>query len=460
MLQLAKIAKFFIAVYTFVVLGLLFVLSYYNCPSILDDYCFAYTAKAEGFWTSQILYYNGWTGRYFGTFWCHINPLYFTDARYPFILFPIVIILAFVFNIQFLLKSIFQNDNIKTNVIFLTLAFVCLYFIEIQNIAETIYWMSGNYTFASVNLVILFLALYFKYENATVGKRNALFGVLAVVYFLLLGSSEVSMLCTTAFVFLLIFISVIKNKKLTISHIILIVISIIGNYLVISAPGNAIRNPAKKDILETLVSNLFIMIDYVLRWTLDSPLLIVATVAYILFLMNVKIKNELFKTPLYISLSIYIIIVYIGFIPTSYGMGTFPPSRIQNMIYLFFLLGWFYHITVFGAYFKAIQLQRLQLPLQLVVIVMATFLVFKNESLRDMYRDLKYNKAQAYLVEYEVRTAKLRDAESKVVYLKLFENKPTSLYVGDFNKDPKSLWNRCLGDYYNHKTIYLDNAKP
>lgn len=41
-------------------------LSFFNHPS-RDDFCYANKVLEQGFWNSQINWYNNWTGRYFST---------------------------------------------------------------------------------------------------------------------------------------------------------------------------------------------------------------------------------------------------------------------------------------------------------------------------------------------------------------------------------------------------------
>ena len=59
------------------VLAPLLALSYYNQPSPADDYCYIDTVFKYGWLEAMNYYYSGWTGRYFGIFLNHTNPLLF-----------------------------------------------------------------------------------------------------------------------------------------------------------------------------------------------------------------------------------------------------------------------------------------------------------------------------------------------------------------------------------------------
>lgn len=454
---ISNLPKLVIGVFAAILAVLLGYLSFYNCPSIFDDYCFACTARNYGFWTAQKMYYEGWTGRYFTNFLFHINPLYFSDNRIAYIILPLVLFVGFICNLTWFFNSFFKETAILKNSIFLALAFACLYYLELPSIVENNFWVIGSYTFISGNMVILLLSMMLRYKLGNKVENQAFLGAIAVLYFLILGSSEVSMLCCSALIFFLLITNLVKYRKLLKEDVLMIALTALGNYLVVSAPGNNIRNPVKRAIVDTIFDNFEISVSFFLEWTLNSPILIIATAAYLLFLFENRISKDYLKIPLLSSIGISLVIFYVSFIPTSFGMGDEPPPRILNLIYLIFLLSWFYNITILGTYFNIKGVESFKNISNIVVIALFLFFAYKNENLKQMYRDIKYKKVQAYLQEYQERIVLLKSSDIEVVYLKPIQNKPFSLYTGDITKDPKHLWNRCLANYYNKKEIYLEN---
>ncbi len=59
---------------------LLISLSFYNQPSITDDFCFGWMGKEYGIFLGAYHYYAGWSGRYFADLLLHFNPLVFSAS--------------------------------------------------------------------------------------------------------------------------------------------------------------------------------------------------------------------------------------------------------------------------------------------------------------------------------------------------------------------------------------------
>lgn len=436
--------------------GMLFYISFFNCPSVADDYCFATTARNYGFWTAQKMYYNGWTGRYFSNFLFHLNPLYFSDSRVPFTVIPIILVIVFILNTYFLIRLILKDSALQSQSLYIAFAFVALYFYQIPSVVENFFWMIGTYTFISGNMLMLFVNLllrYYKNKNKTM-----LFVIISLLFFLILGSSEVSMFSATLLIASIAFYKFIKYRKLFKLESILFILAAIGNLIVIKAPGNAIRNTEKREIWGTLVENLKVSLEFLYEWTFDSPLFLIITAAYLVLLFGTNVNLHLPKFPVWYSWLTFFAIFYVGFIPTSYGMGDVPPPRILNLIYLIFLMGWFFNITNTAAILHLKLENKFVLPVGLLLTLFSLIVLYQNHNLREMYRDIKYKKVNAYLEEYQERVELLSQDIPQVV-LKPYQTKPFSLYTEDIYPDPKHLWNQCLGNYYNNKVIYLENYK-
>ena len=410
-----NLPKYVIGAFSAILAGVLGYLSFYNCPSIFDEYCFACTARDYGFWNAQKMYYEGWTGRYFSNFLFHINPLYFSNNKVAYVVLPFILFIGFICNLTWFLKSYFKEKVVNKNKLFLALAFTCLYYLQLPSIVENNFWVIGTYTFISGNMVILLLSMLLRYKSGNKIENHAFLGAIGVLYFLILGSSEVSMLCCSALIFFLFIINFIRHRKILKEDALMIVLTILGNYLVVSAPGNDIRNPVKRAIIDTIFDNFEVSISFFLDWTLNSPILIIATAAYLLFLFENRISKDYLKIPLASSIGISLVIFYVSFIPTSFGMGDEPPPRILNLIYLIFLLCWFYNITILSTYFNIKGVESFKNISNIIVIGLFLFFALKNENLKQMYRDIKYKKDHAYLQQYQERIVFLKFSEEKVI---------------------------------------------
>lgn len=426
-------------------------LAFYNAPSLWDDYCFALTARDYGFWAAQKIYYLGWTGRYFSTFLFHLNPLLFSDSRVPFIIFPILFNFCFVLNVYHFIKQFF-----KKFVVIISIALCVLYYLNSPSLLEALYWYTGTYTFLSGNLIILFLALLKKYNNSS--KGFARLAVLLFLYFCIIGSSEISMVLFTGGLGCLVLFSLLKHKKINLELVLFSVVTIIGDCIVMFSPGNGIRVTNKKPIVETLIDAVPISFEHFLKWTIFSPSLILFTFAYVLYCAKFKPfknGNRFYLTGLTVIFGLLFIAT---FLPSSYGMEGETPFRIQNLIYFYFLIGWFY---IFGIIFSKLNFEISITINRIVTLVLTVGFIltcYKNTNLKEMINDIRYGRADSFLSEHVKRIEILKSSNEKVVFLPSIKSSPFTLHTGsEIRKDPEYLWNKCLAGYYNKEKIFLEN---
>ncbi len=454
MKNLFSLTKILIITAALGTIGLLITLAFYNCPSVADDFCFSATAKNFGFWTAQKMYYNGWSGRYLSNFIFHINPLVFTQSRVAFVIFPILFLLIFLYNSFLFFQNTFKDILDKQMVFFVTLGFFLLYYFNIESIYENIYWFSGSYTFISANLMMLLLQLLMRYWRGEEKKQYWFSLKFAVLLFLLLGSSEVTMLSVSLIVTLLVVYDYYNNKQHLHIFSPMLLIVLLGNYLVISAPGNKIRQKQDPELLDVIIKTWNAMSHFFIEWTLGSPILIIATAAFVLIIKDLP-KQKIFNLPIWLVFGLFVCLFGFFFFPTAWGLGlTQPPPRVLNMIYLYFLLGWFFMVCVI---LNQIQIPDFQAHAVSVILLCMFFAVdmYKCANLRKMYSDLRMGAAANYLKEYKERVHVIENTKEEVVYLKPFKHKPHCLYAEDINDNSNHLWNKCLGLYFNKKQIKI-----
>ncbi len=436
------------------IVGLLVTLAFYNCPSVADDFCFSATAKNFGFWTAQKMYYNGWSGRYLSNFIFHINPLVFTQNRVAFVVFPILFLLIFLLNSYMFFQTIFKNIMEKQMVFFLTIGFFLLYYSNIESIYENIYWFSGSYTFVSANLMMLLLQILVRYWRGEEKNIYWFISKFGGLLFLLLGSSEVTMLAVSLIIFLIIVYGYFENKKHFQLFSPMILIVLFGNFLVITAPGNKIRQSQNPELIDVILKTWNTSLHFFIEWAFLSPLLIIATIAFVLLVKDLP-KQKIFNVPIWLVFGLFVCLFGVFFFPTAWGLGlTQPPPRVLNMIYLYFIIGWFYMVCVI---LNRVHLPSFQTNWVSIVLLCMFFVVemYKCTNLRKMYGDIRMGAAANYLKEYKKRVEIIENTKEDVVYLEPFKHKPHCLYAEDLHDNPSHLWNKCIGLYFNKKQIKI-----
>jgi hypothetical protein len=445
-----RLIRFFIIGVFICFLGCIVYLGFHNVPSVVDGFCFSSTVIDYGFWKAQSMYYNGWTGRYFSNFYFHINPLVWGDSQIPFIIIPVVLFISLFVAIITFFQQLFLEDCKKPYGLLFSIGFGVIYILNLSKISEAFFWYTGSYTIVSILLLLIVLSLWKSYDAI----NNLQKGLLLFVYFLTLGSSEVTMLCLSFLAFIYFTSYYLKNKQLSRFEWLMIAITLLGNAIVIFAPGNSVRHSGEIDLFPALQNTMQVSSMQILQWS-ASPTLLIGSIAFILFSIIRKPFN--IKTlPLWQSLTLTVCIMFIAFFPPVYGLGPGQntPPRILNLIYFFFLLSWVYNIYLISLKMPEFNLDSVLLSSSLVLVILFIGALYSSNNIKFIYRDIRYSLASSYHEEYLERVSLLQSGES-VLHLKEFERKPYNIFISDIEEDPAHLWNRCLSNYYNKTEIIL-----
>jgi len=312
----------------FFVLVLFGVSTYYVLHSIYyvrlwaDDFCSSVLLRNNGFIKSQIIWWNGWTGRYSYIAFLDLFELVgLTGAK----LLPLIQIV--IFSIPIIIVMGVAG-----------LLFIPIFLVNSPNIIQSFYWMTGslNY-FAPFVFLNLYLLLLFK----PLKKYSLFLGVLLLI--IATGFSEAFGIANLLFLsFLYIVLPDSKSKKQIAFGFFATVLSLGFMYL---APGNSVRSATVSH-----PESLFILIKSTLvysKWWLVHLLYIKTFVISILTIIAsafvfLKPKHKYFKNPkLVILLSFgFMVSVTLAVVGLTYqAMNWEPPERVMSIVNNMIILG-------------------------------------------------------------------------------------------------------------------------
>lgn len=442
-------------------------LSFYNHPSPTDDYCFANTSIHYGFWQSQQIYYNGWSGRFFHNFLVHGSPLIFGwyDGYkiYPIVLLVLLMLAFYAFSSQWLHDSFDRTTKIG-----LAAALFVSFITTLASVPEYMYWYAGMacYSLSTVFLLFLLATLLIHQRRGFSWQSGYL---LLESFFLvcIIGSSETGMVMAMSVLAMIAFGEFLLRHKLSLTILILLLVGAISSYYLVTAPGNAIRmsgNPNSANIPLTVLSSLRFSVGYFTRQLFSTPLLPLS-------LLYIPIAYQLTaKRPLPAYLRIHPLLGIAHGLATVftlislhfYGVGVAPAFRLINIINLVFWLSWGYNLTLLVIAFRTRLNPAFWTKYALPIVAVSLFLtglsaVFGPE-ISLTYGDWLSGRAKQYDMAMQDRyklMAQSGDASVLVAPLPVY---PASMFIEDIKNNPQHLWNRCWADYYHKKAIVLKDS--
>ncbi len=446
----------------------LLVLSVHNHPSAADDYCFADTATRFGFWTAQHFYYDGWTGRYFSNFLVHGNPLvlgWYDGFR----VIPALTTLGWVAGAYALVSELLLQERIRVKLVATALLF-SLFMLALRSTVEAFFWTAAiaSYTVPTA-LTFYLLAVLLRWYRLPAGLMQTLTAIWAgFLVFAIVGSSETNLILLVLLLSALLAYRLIFLRRFDGRLALLLVVALVSTYLVFRAPGNAIRMSGNKlggNFGFSFVSSFKFLAQLVITWLLTTPVLPLSVLALPLAIRLVRSGSStrfLFAVPVWVVGMLFVGLLAAMIFPSYYGIGIPPVYRVTNVVYAFFLIGWFYSLAVCVSW----AMRRGLLPAQGVHLPAWAMLVaglwigvglWLSTSLHSMYHDWLLGDAARYDAAMTERHQLLM-ASADTLRLRPIPVYPSTLFVDDIRENPDFLWNRCQADFYGHKRVVLEPA--
>ncbi|SKB58510.1 DUF6056 family protein [Dyadobacter psychrophilus] len=451
------------------VLAPLFALSYFNHPSPADDYCYIDTVFKFGWLEAMNYYYSGWTGRYFGIFLNHSNPLLFHSVT-GFKILPVILISGVVFALYSLFRYLTPTLSRMAHLGFAGVVFF-LYMLKIASMSEAFYWMAAFVTYTIPNIfTLLWIVLVLRWYRQDTQTAKILLSTLAgFMVFAIVGSSETNLLIIVLLIGAWWVYRILFHRKVDGFMIAMLAVCAVSCYLYFSSPGNQARiggNPLGGNIPFSVMSSFKKLAVLSFDWIFRTPL-IFFSLAWLVVLSRLSAgARNYFSIPVWYAVLLFIGVLSAQLFPSYYGVGIEPTPRVINCVYFFFLIGWFYVIGVIFHYFRKSKTNQFQFSvvrygiLYAVLILSISLSFFRSANVRLMYSDLIHGKAAAFDKEMYERYGMLRDSKESTVYLPPIHSKPLSIFVDDDIKDnPDHWWNKCMAGYFGRKVIIMKDSQ-
>ena len=428
---------------------LLISLSFYNQPSITDDFCFGWMGRDFGIFLGAYEYYTGWSGRYFADLLLHFNPLVFSTSFEHFKWGTMVLIVIGFANGYYFFKNVFQIQHNNPNLWILSFVSQAVCWYTIPGLFQLFYWFSGHYYYLSFHLVLLFVNVYF-YCSKPILRVT----LIACIIFCLIGSSEISMIMFSGIFWPWQLYMAWKQKKIKLETILFFIIWGISIGLVLLSPGNKVRAPKHidytKGLIESILNFGLLLIMYV-----KSPIIWVFNLLLFVTIDKPK-KQYLLSFKEIIGILIFFFISYfLVFVPLAFGLGEkFIPERIQSLILMYLIFGFGYLIVWIKYKVGHLNSSSLAISQISLLVVFITLLLF-NQNSKQFYDEWRFDKAKKYANENAQRFDLILKSKSQQVAIPPIENKNTMFFMEELSTDPKHLWCKCIANYYGKTEVQL-----
>jgi len=456
-----KLQNYFLALLIFGILPFI-ILTFFSHPSA-DDFFFSEKPKSWGFWESQYQWYKYWTGKYFSTFVMSVTPLYFKSITgYRFEL--LIIMLRFFTAVYFFFSTLAPSGLTVKQKLLMTLSFVFIYLYGMPTISQGFYWLTGSavYTVA-MTLVLLFFIYYFRMSKSE-NKNNVMsMMILCLIVVATAGCSEISMIFLNIVLISICLISLFSKKKFDRRLIILLVVSVICSYIVISSGGNEHRSalfPARHNLFFSLYHTVEVLVRSIFVWTALTPLIAMTILLVPLIIKFTAIENRsklVFINPLY-SVLITCAALYVLIFVSVWSTGKSPYDRTLNFSYLIFLLGYFYSSLCLISYLKTrFQFDFKKIP-RLVYIAAFIFCIaifIRKNSIKYAWTDLASGKAGSFNEEVNQRYDLIKSSNSDSINVAAIVTAPRTLFYTDILTDGESDLNKWYANYFGKKFIAI-----
>ncbi len=428
---------------------LLISLSFYNQPSITDDFCFGWMGREYGIFLGAYHYYAGWSGRYFADLILHFNPLVFSTSFEHFKWGTIALIVIGFANGYYFLKNVFQIPHNNPNLWILSLVSQAVCWYTIPGLFQLFYWFSGHYYYLSFHLVLLFVNVYF-YCSKPILRVT----LLSCIIFCLIGSSEISMIMFSGIFWPFQLYTAWKQKKIKLETILFFIIWGISIGLVLLSPGNKVRAPKHIDYIKGLTESM-LNFGMLIKIYVKSPLIWVFNLL-LFFTIDKPKKQYLLSFKEIIGLLLLFLTSYfLAFVPMALALGEdFIPDRIQSLILMYLIFGFGYLIVWIKYKVGYLNPSNLAISQILLLVVFITLLLF-NQNSKQFYDEWRFDKAKKYANENAHRFDMILKSSNQQVTIPPIENKNTLFFMEELSTDPKHLWCKCIANYYGKADIHL-----
>lgn len=441
-----------------------------------DDFSFAVRDKQLDYLTVLEQYYLNWTGRYFSTITLfRINPMIYNSVV-AYKLYALVLLLLLSVAVYAVVRTIGRDTFRRKQTIGLAAMLLTLYILQMPSPSEGFYFFStyATYQLPNILLLVLLIVLYRFFQAENSAGRKLYTGSAILLCIAIVGSNEMALVITFTTVFVLATIN-LKHKLYSPYLILLFIVCIICCLVAVLAPGNFNRmteHPNGGRLIWSAVYGGFMTALTFYRWLL--PVLAASIVYLLCFGLPLADKyksSRLFKIDLRLAGVYFLGTIFLMNFAFAWSTGERPTPRLENVIYFFFLFGWFYVLQVAVQHYSS-QLASLRtivhvIPTLALAIFILSILNIDN-NISTAYVDLISGKAKAYDTALTQRYSLLEASDCQVCEVPPLPAVPATIYFHDLiSREERHKpgidmeWiNRGVANYFGKDSVYLSVPNP
>lgn len=421
--------------------------------------------------------WHTWQGTFTTMFLMALEPGLFGDGFYHFV--PWIMIGAMSASTMYLLYVLLVNlvgcDKsvwISVSMLYLIYALEC-----IIDPLQGFFWYNGAVHYMIPHsLAMLLVAILIKARISE--KKIILCSLVCILAFLLGGSNFITALgAGVGLVFSIIIAAFLKQKKNIWLYIVPTIIYAPAFLLNVLAPGNSVRQAMMSDHpgpIKAIILSFYFCVERVLSswldWKVFSLLLFLLPFVFVVVGMIKDRFHFSFKYPLVVGLGVFCFLSSL-FAPTSYAAGAMDAGRVENIIYLdFLLLSIFLEIYIIGwldVKFKLIDTINQDNSSRvnkcmfwgsvIVIVVFFAGLTFLREedgfTTSSAIASIASGEARRYGNETKERSEMIDNCDGNLLEVPRFVETPYLLYMDDIVPDSDDWRNNSMARYYRIKEI-------
>jgi hypothetical protein len=432
-----------------------------------DDFCYSAMARLRGFWPAQIYWYKFWTGRYFSTALLSVNPLVFGHI-WGYKLIPLALVLSLLFSLYFLTDEITAESLRFREKLIFTLMLSFAYFDQMPDVRPGLYWMAGTLTYQASAILLFIFVFVISSIRRLPEKNEILFKIIAAILAVCLpGTNELVLALLFPAFSLFIFLDYRKQHKINPFFVAIFVIVTICTCLSFFAPGNSVRLAQYKEgqsLLFSVKLSLLTTLKSLSVWA-TTPFVLIMTLVIMLYVCNnSRLVSVWRQVSPFFSLMLLFVTMFISYFTTFWGTGMFPQERVVNLIYLFFLIGWFLNVLIVSTRLNSCFFACLKrIPVKVILFLTVPYLIalfsIGSSNFVLVAGDLIHGTAYRYNKELQQRYARIWADPSPVCQVEVLRNTPRSLFPSDIGYVNEGWINESYAAYFGKRSIALKKER-
>lgn len=450
------------------VIGAFFALSFYAHPQT-DDFSEATNVRDRGVTQAIVHRYNTWTGRYFYIF-VEANFIQNFDLINDFWLVGVTTLILLILSVYAFIHTITRGILSVRQKIGLTLGLIAIHLVLLPSPAHGMYWLTGAVTNQLCMILILFAFALLLRDPTGMSpiKRIALIVTASVCVSASAGCYDTTMLMHNGLLLIATIIAFWARDARRIQFTIALIVGLISGYIVMSAPGNAIRESyfEKASIVQAIDYSITNALKWLVPFVLQPAVLIgsllFAPTAWLLSRKLREIANGKTRWML-LLVGIWALMIICAWFPAQYIMQGNPPPRTLNPVSMFVLIGVFGSIIVLLTQVADKAGQAFTTPpgIMNVARVGLVIVLLTQGNGNAAIMELK-NEAGPFDQAMHARYQMIKEAkENGVAHLTLprLPAQPTMLMTNDIQTDPESYPNFAKATYWQLDSIVIEEIE-